>query len=85
MPVGSKPESREKTKDIIHKRQKQVEDEGLFPPVAIYAEGTCQNNRYLLPFKRGAFTAERTVIPVVYKYDVSGSIVHPFVDIMTEF
>ena len=33
----------------------------------MFAEGTTSNGRALLPFRRGAFDAMRTVIPVVIK------------------
>ncbi|GLC33057.1 hypothetical protein PLESTB_000375200 [Pleodorina starrii] len=41
-------------------------------PMLLFPEGTTTNNRYLMPFKRGAFVAGVPVQPLVLKYDTSG-------------
>lgn len=54
--------------ETIMKRQFDIEDLGLaYNPVAIFAEGTSTNGDYLLPFKRGAFQAMRTIQPCFVK------------------
>ena len=37
-------------------------------PLGIFPEGLVTNNKYLLPFKRGAFCANLSIRPVVLKY-----------------
>ncbi|GIL76379.1 hypothetical protein Vretifemale_5945 [Volvox reticuliferus] len=41
-------------------------------PMLLFPEGTTTNNRYIMPFKRGAFVAGVPVQPLVLKYDTSG-------------
>ncbi|GFR48524.1 hypothetical protein Agub_g10419 [Astrephomene gubernaculifera] len=41
-------------------------------PMLLFPEGTTTNNRFMLPFKRGAFVAGVPVQPLVLKYDTSG-------------
>ena len=62
-----------------------MENEGKYPPVAIFPEGMTSNNRYLHPFKKGAFAAERTVIPITLNYKTTGNKVATFTDVITEF
>lgn len=52
----------------IDERQKQIEEEGIYPPLAIFPEGTTSNGTHILPFKRGAFMSLRAVRPVVMKF-----------------
>ncbi len=37
-------------------------------PMMLFPEGTTTNNKYLMPFKRGAFVAGVPVQPLVLKY-----------------
>ena len=77
---GGTPAEREKVISQIHARQESVEVEGKqYTPLVIFAEGTTTNGTLLMPFKRGAFQAMRTVIPVSVTYKVSGQ-VHPAFD-----
>jgi len=39
-----------------------------FPPLLIFPEGTCTNGKVLVQFKKGPFTAQRPVQPVILKY-----------------
>ena len=66
--------------ETIENRQKETEDERSFPPVTIFAEGTTQNNEYLIPFKKGAFSSLRSIIPIIIRYDVDENEVCPFVE-----
>ena len=51
---------------VIIDRQRLVENTGSLPPVCLYPEGTTCNNTCIMPFKRGAFLAKTTVIPIIY-------------------
>ena len=51
-----------------------------FPPLCIFPEGGTSNSRYLLSFKKGAFIGEKTVRPVVLKYNYTNF--SPCYDIM---
>jgi lysophosphatidylcholine acyltransferase / lyso-PAF acetyltransferase len=68
----------------IRKRQKYVEETGTLPPVAIFPEGTTNNNQYILPFKRGAFEAKTTVIPVTFEYRHENAVVGAMTGMITE-
>lgn len=68
VPRGGPKVQLEQTLANILTRTKKIEEEGIFPPLAIFPEGTCTNNTCLLKFKRGAFFDLRTVIPVTVKY-----------------
>ena len=52
--------------------------------MVIFSEGSTHNNRYLNAFKRGAFEALRSVMPLVIHYDVSNCDIHPFGDVCTD-
>ena len=52
----------------ITKRQEQIE-QGLYPPLIIYAEGGTSNGRQLLQFKKGGFFSLKAVRPQIIKYD----------------
>ena len=78
-------EGRDHVVRIIEGRQRAVEEEGLYPPVAIFPEGMTSNNQYLHPFKKGAFTSERTIIPIILNYQTEGNKVAPFTDVITDF
>jgi len=40
----------------------------MYSPLAIYPEGGTTNGKYLIQFKRGAFTSLRAVKPIILKY-----------------
>ncbi len=45
-----------------------IEHLGEYPPVCIFPEGGTSNGKYLLAYKRGAFSGLRAVKPIVLKY-----------------
>jgi len=51
----------------INERQRLIEEFGEFPPLVIFPEGGTSNGKCILPFKKGAFAAERAVTPVVLR------------------
>merc|ERR1712080_56268 len=55
---------RNSTIEAISERQREIEMVGTSPPILMAAEGNCSNNRYLLPFKRGAFNSLKSIIPI---------------------
>lgn len=52
----------------IEERQEAIEKGSSYPPFVIFPEGTLSNNTCLLPFRKGAFNALKTVTPVTIKY-----------------
>jgi lysophosphatidylcholine acyltransferase/lyso-PAF acetyltransferase len=51
--------------------------------VLIFPEGSVTNNKYLMPFKRGPFVAEKTVVPILLTYEVDDCLIHPFIDTLS--
>ena len=51
----------------IAERQRQIEEEGIYPHFVIFPEGGTSNGTCILPFKRGAFASGKAVRPVVMK------------------
>ena len=79
---GSNPEEREKVVDEIVARQALIEVDNLpYQPFCVFAEGTTSSGKCLLPFKRGAFAAMRTVQPCFVTLSDGGA-VRPCYDIM---
>lgn len=39
------------------------------PPILIFPEGTCVNNRFCVQFKKGAFELDAEIVPVAIKYN----------------
>lgn len=77
---GSK-EVRNALVTMIAERQVELETtETSKAPLIIFPEGSTQNNRFLLTFKRGAFTTRTTITPCVMKY--SSSQFYPFNEIV---
>lgn len=64
----------------ITDRQRQVEEEGDVPHFVIFPEGGTSNGTCLLPFKRGAFMANKAVRPIVMK--CSYSVMSPCYDVI---
>jgi hypothetical protein len=48
------------------------ETTGNFTTLGVFVEGTTFNIEYTLPFKKGAFIGNHTVIPGYFHYDCSG-------------
>lgn len=57
--------SRDQVTDMIKKKQKQFMDHEINTPVIMYPEGTISSGKYLLPFKRGAFTSLLPIKPYI--------------------
>ena len=67
---GSSAEIREKIVGQIKQRQEDIEvDCQEWNPICIFAEGTTSNGTSLTKFKRGAFSAMRSVKPVYVKFN----------------
>lgn len=67
--AGAK-DQRDESVDTISARQELIETaEEEWPPILLYAEGTCTNGRNLSRFRRGAFAALKPMRPQVIKYD----------------
>jgi 1-acyl-sn-glycerol-3-phosphate acyltransferase len=73
-------EARDAAVAQIGERQALVEEKGEFPPVSIFVEGSTGNNQLVMPYKRGAFVAERSLMPVAFHYHYQNNLVHPFQD-----
>ena len=82
VPRSGSKEQLQDTLSSLLKRTELIESEGMFPPLLIFPEGTCSNNKYLGKFRRGAFFDLRTLIPVTLKYKFG--MVHPAVEAMDE-
>ena len=80
VPRGVDQSARDRVVKQISERQRKIETYTSWSPLAVFAEGTTSNNKCLTGFKKGAFVGKRAVIPAVYKYNIDGLSVHPFVD-----
>ena len=77
---GTEAERNKVVEDIIT-RQVEIEDSGQkFNPLCIFPEGTTTGGTHLLPFKRGAFQAMRTVQPCFVKF--TWGVVNPAFDVV---
>jgi 1-acyl-sn-glycerol-3-phosphate acyltransferase len=83
MPRTASQEIRDKVVEMIGERQRLVEEEEGFAPMVVFAEGTTQNNKYLMKFKKGAFVSMRSVAPCVFHFDLSKATIHPFMDVIS--
>jgi hypothetical protein len=54
-------------------RQQLIEDGSGYPPVLLFAESGCNNNKYIFKYRRGAFSSLKTVSP--YGLDYRSSMV----------
>jgi 1-acyl-sn-glycerol-3-phosphate acyltransferase len=56
--------------EVIAERQKELESDPNChkSPLILFSEGSTQNNQFLCPFKRGAFTTRTTIQPVIMTY-----------------
>ncbi|GIL76376.1 hypothetical protein Vretifemale_5945, partial [Volvox reticuliferus] len=61
------------TSQLVRDRMlRKYDEQSAELPMLLFPEGTTTNNRYIMPFKRGAFVAGVPVQPLVLKYDTSG-------------
>ncbi|CDW90333.1 UNKNOWN [Stylonychia lemnae] len=75
---GGTEEERQRNIDVIVRRQQLCEERGDYVLQCIFAEGTTHNNKFTLPLKRGAFIAERSLLPVCV--DFKSDQIYPFHD-----
>lgn len=70
IPRGKDKETKDLIVKMIGEWQVEREDnpDSNKSPIAIFPEGSTSNNTRLLPFKRGAFVADKTCIPVYMKF-----------------
>ena len=62
-------------------RQEAVEEACLaYPPISIFAEATTTNGTRIIPFKRGAFSAMRTVTPCFHSISLTCGSITPAYD-----
>lgn len=60
-----------KDRELVRRKIQEHVANPSVPPLCIFPEGTCVNNRYLLQFKRGAFELNDVdVYPVAIKYNL---------------
>jgi 1-acyl-sn-glycerol-3-phosphate acyltransferase len=78
IPRGGSEEAKAKALATIRDRQELIEETGIYSPFVIFAEGGTSNGLGVLPFKKGAFFAEKTVRPIFIKYGYN--IVNPAFD-----
>lgn len=68
-PIIVDRESEESRKNTINQIVDRVKSPLDWPPLSIFAEGTCTNKRCLIKFKTGAFRPGVPVQPVCFKYN----------------
>ena len=78
IPRGGSPEARAQIVKEIGERQEAIETTGDYQTLLLFPEGTTTNGTALLPFKKGALVSERTLKPVVLKYDTNKSFSQAF-------
>jgi lysophosphatidylcholine acyltransferase / lyso-PAF acetyltransferase len=83
-PRSGTTDAREATVRLLSDYQKEIECGcSTRPQLVIFPEGATSNNKYLLPFKRGAFSSLSPVTPIVLKYTcptvhISNAVIHEF-------
>lgn len=66
------------------KRQRDIEDgKSTLAPIMIFPEGTTSNCTVIQKFRRGAFEAERSVVPMTVSYGTP--VVHPSNEAIPDF
>eukprot|EP00347_Sterkiella_histriomuscorum_P007119 403350191 len=74
---GGTQEERDQQIEQIVDRQRKCETTGRYTALGVFAEGTTTNNQYVLPFKRGAFVGNCSILPGFVHYECPGvSAVH---------
>lgn len=60
-----------KDRALVRRKIQEHVANSAVPPLCIFPEGTCVNNRFLVQFKRGAFELENVdVYPIAIKYNL---------------
>jgi len=55
-------------KEVLRDIKTRTKEGTAWPPLLIFPEGTCTNGKVLVQFKRGPFTAQRPVQPLLLRY-----------------
>ena len=74
LPRGGTDEKRMAALNAIKDRQDLIESTGEYTTLLVFPEGGTTNGSGLIKFKKGAFFAEKTVKPVMMKYNLQGSV-----------
>ena len=74
LPRGGTDEKRMAALNAIKDRQDLIESTGEYTSLLVFPEGGTTNGSGLIKFKKGAFYAEKTVKPVMMKYNLNGSV-----------
>jgi len=82
LPRSSSDEKRQQALNQIRDRQDLIESTGEYTQLLIFAEGGTTNGTSLLTFKKGAFMAEKSVMPVIMKFNVNETSVNPAYDVI---
>ena len=82
LPRAGKKDQLDDTLKAMLYRTQLIEEEGEFPPLIIFPEGTCSNNTTMNKFRRGAFMDMRAVMPMTLMYRTG--MVHPAVESIDE-
>lgn len=81
MERGGSREARDRIVQKFVERQEAIEVRNeAFSPMCIFAEATTTNGTHIIPFKRGAFSAMRTVTPTFFS--IAGGSVSPTYDVI---
>jgi hypothetical protein len=78
IPRGGTDESRLAALNAIKHRQELIETTGMYNQLLIFPEGCTTNGAGLVKFKKGAFYAEKSITPVIMKYNVNGTYIPSF-------
>ena len=70
---GGTDEDRDQIIKQLCDRQELIETTGEYQTLLIFPEGTTTNGTAIMQFKKGALVSERTLKPVVLKYDTHKS------------
>ena len=74
LPRGGTEEKRMAALNAIKDRQDLIESTGEYTTLLVFPEGGTTNGSGLIKFKKGAFYAEKTVKPVMMRYNLDGMV-----------
>lgn len=78
IPRGGTDEGRLAALNAIKDRQSLIEESGEYNQLLVFPEGCTSNGAGMIKFKKGAFWAEKSVLPVIMKYDINGTFIPSF-------